>query len=100
MKKYFGSAICNKGYVSAYTTIYKNDPSSKVFIASGFDDFERATFFNQLIKNFKGFDISVFNPFFDESADGLYIKNLNTYIISCSFSRVCQAVLRYSQPFL
>ncbi len=89
MKKYFSSIICSSGYTSIYNTIYKNDPSSKVFIAYGGDDYERATFFNKLIKNFKGYNLSVFNPFFDESPDGIYIENLNTYIISdSSYSRV------------
>lgn len=84
MKKYFSSAICNKGYISTYHTIYKNDPSTKVFIANTCDDFERATFFNQLVKNFRGFNLELFNPFFDESLDGIYIENTNTYIISDS----------------
>ena len=84
MKKYFSSAICSKGYISSYHTIYKNDPSAKVFIANTCDDFERATFFNQLVKNFRGFNLELFNPFFDESLDGIYIENTNTYIISDS----------------
>ena len=65
MKKFFSSAICNRGYTSTYHTIYKKDPSAKVLIATYGDDFERATFFNQLIKNFRGFNLTVFNPFFD-----------------------------------
>lgn len=94
MKKYFSSAICNKGYISTYHTIYKNDPSSKVFIANTCDDFERATFFNQLIKNFRGFNLELFNPFFDESPDGIYIENLNTYIISDSgYSKISPMLL-------
>ncbi len=89
MKKYFGSTICSGGYTSIYNTIYKNDPSSKVFIAWGGNDYERAVFFNKLINNFKGYNLSVFNPFFDESPDGIYIENLNTYIISDSgYSRI------------
>lgn len=94
MKKYFSSAICNKGYISTYHSIYKNDPSAKVFIANTCDDFERATFFNQLVKNFRGFNLTVFNPFFDESPDGIYIKNLNTYIISNSgYSKISPLLL-------
>ena len=94
MKKYFSSAICSKGYISTYHTIYKNDPSSKVFIANTCDDFERATFFNQLVKNFRGFNLTVFNPFFDESLDGIYIENLNTYIISNSgYSKISPILL-------
>lgn len=89
MKKYFGSAICSSGYLSAYNTIYKKDANSRVFIIYGGSDFERAVFFQQLIKNFRGYNISVFNPFYDESPDGLYIENLDTYIISDSgFSKI------------
>lgn len=84
MKKYFSSVICSQGYISAYNSIYKKDPASKVFNIYGGDDFERAVFFEHLIKKFKGFNLSVFNPFYDESADGIYIDNLNTYIVSSS----------------
>lgn len=94
MKNYFSSTICSKGYISAYHNIYKNDPSAQVFIAACGDDFERATFYNQLIKNFRGFNISAFNPFFDESYDGIYIENLNTYIISDSgYSKISPILL-------
>lgn len=94
MKKYFGSTICSKGYTSTYYTIYKNDPSSKVFIINGCDDFERATFFNQIEKNFRGFNLTVFNPFFDESLDGIYIENLNTYILCDSgYSKISPILL-------
>ena len=89
MKKYFGSVICSRGYTSAYNTIYKKDTSSRVFIIYGGSDFEGAVFFQQLIKNFKGYNLSVFNPFYDQSPDGIHIENLNTYIISDSgFSRI------------
>lgn len=89
MKKYFSSAICSNGYISAYNTIYKKDTNSRVFIIYGGSDFERAVFFDRLVKNFKGYNLSVFNPFYDESPDGIYIENLDTYIISDSgFSRI------------
>ena len=94
MKKYFSSTICDKGYISTYHTIYKNDPSAKVFIANTCDDFERATFYNQLVKNFRGFNLTIFNPFFDESFDGIYIENLKTYIISDSgYSKISPILL-------
>lgn len=82
MKKYFASAICSKGYLSAYNTIYKNGPTARVFLINGGDDFERAVFFERLIKNLRGFNLTAFNPFYDESTDGIYIENLNTYILS------------------
>lgn len=94
MKKYFSSTICDKGYISTYHTIYKNDPSAKVLITNTCDDFERATFYNQLVKNFRGFNLTVFNPFFDESFDGIYIENLKTYIISDSgYSKISPILL-------
>ena len=93
MKKYFSSTIYTGGYLSAYNTIYKKDTKSKVYIIYGGSDFERATFFDTLIKNFKGYNISAFNPFYDESPDGIYIENLHTYIISDSgFSRISPAL--------
>lgn len=81
MKKYFSSVICSKGYSSAYNTIYKKDPSSRVYIVFG-DDYEKSIFFSQMISYLSGYNITLFNPFYDESTDGIYIKNLNTYIIS------------------
>lgn len=82
MEKYFSSAVCRKGYCSSFNTIYKKDASSRVFILSDGDDTERSVFFKRLVKNFKGYSLSVFNPFYDESPDGIFIKNLNTYILS------------------
>lgn len=82
MKQYFGTAICSKGYLSAYNTIYKSDPTARVFIINGGDDYERSIFFERLVKNLRGYNITLFNPFYDESADGIYIENLNTYILS------------------
>ena len=81
MEKYFSSVICSRGYSSAYNTIYKKDPSACVFIING-DDYEKSVFFSQMIKYLSGCNITLFNPFYDEGPDGIYIKNLNTYILS------------------
>lgn len=81
MKKYFSCAICSKGYLSAYNTIYKKDPSASVYIIQG-DDYEKSIFFSQMINYLSGYNIALFNPFYDECADGIYVKNLNTYILS------------------
>ena len=81
MKKYFSSVICSKGYSCAYNTIYKKDPTAKVYIVNG-DDYEKSVFFSELTKHLSGYNITPFNPFYDESTDGIYIKNLNTYILS------------------
>ncbi len=82
MRKYFSSAVCSNGILSAYSTIYKKDFSAKVYIVNGGDDFERATFFSRLTENLSGYNMTFFNPFYDESVDGIHIENLNTYILS------------------
>ena len=81
VKKYFSSILCSGGCCCAYKTLYKNNPSAKVYIING-DDYEKATFFSHLVKIFHGYNITIFNPFYDEAIDGIYIENLNTYIIS------------------
>ncbi len=82
MEKYFSSIICSSGYCSTYNTIYKKDPDARVYIIRDGDDIERATFFKKLTENLRGYNIALFNPFYDECVDGIYIKNLNTYILS------------------
>ena len=81
MKKYFSSVLCSNGCCCAYKTLYKNSPSARIYIING-DDFEKATFFSHLVKGFHGYNLTLFNPFYDEAIDGIYIENLNTYIIS------------------
>lgn len=82
MEKYFSCSVAKNGCCSSFNTIYKKDISSKVYIVSDGNDMERTEFFNRLIENFRGFTLSVFNPFYSDSADGIYIKDLNTYILS------------------
>ncbi len=82
MEKYFSSIICSTGYCSTFNTIYKKDADARVYIVRDGDDIERATFFKRLIKNLHGYNITLFNSFYDECTDGIYIKNLNTYILS------------------
>ena len=82
MEKYFGSVICSCGYCSTYNTIYKKNPDAKVYIVRDGSDLERAVFFNKLTKNLRGYNMTLFNPFYDESVDGIYIKNINTYVLS------------------
>ena len=81
VNKYFSSILCSSGYCCAYNTLYKQNPSAKVYIING-DDFEKATFFSRLIKALQGYSLTLFNPFYDEATDGIYIDNLNTYILS------------------
>ncbi len=88
MKKYFSSAVCSHGSLCIYNTIYKQDASSRVYIASGGDDYETATFFSRLSKNLTGYSLTLFNPFYDEAIDGIYIESLNTYVISdCGYGK-------------
>ncbi len=84
MEKYFSSIICSSGYCSTYNTIYKKDPDAKVYIVRDGSDYERAVFFKRLAENLRGYNTTLFNPFYDESTDGIHIKNLNTYILSVS----------------
>ena len=81
MKKYFSSVLCSKGFCCAFNTIYKKDPTAKIYIING-DDYERSVFFSHLASLLQGFKITLFNPFYDDSIDGIYIENLNTYILS------------------
>ncbi len=81
MKKFFSTVLCSSGYCSAYNSIYKKDPSAKVFIING-DDYEKSVFFSHLETLLHGYNITLFNPFYDEATDGIYIENLNTYILS------------------
>ena len=84
VEKYFSNIICSSGYCSTYNTIYKKDPDAKVYIVRDGCDYERAVFFKKLLENLRGYNITLFNPFYDESTDGIYIKNLNAYILSVS----------------
>ena len=81
MKKYFSCTICSKGFLNAYSTIYKNDPYSKIYIING-DDYDRAIFISHLTKSLDADDITVFNPFYDDSPNGIFIEALNTYVLS------------------
>lgn len=82
IKKYFSCKLTSGGFCCAYNTIYKRKPDSRVYILNDGDDLERAVFFDRLIKNLSGYSLTAFNPFYDDSADGIYIENLNTYILS------------------
>ena len=82
IKKYFSCKLTSGGFCCAYNTIYKREPDSRVYILNDGDDLERAVFFDRLIKNLSGYSLTAFNPFYDDGADGIYIENLNTYILS------------------
>lgn len=82
MKKYFSSILCRNGYMTAFNTIYKKDYTSRVFLIGNGDDFERTVFFERLINNLRGYNITLFSPFYDDGTDGIYIENINTYILS------------------
>ncbi len=81
MKQYFSTILCSSGYCSAYNTIYKRDPTAKIFVING-DDYERSVFFSHIESLLRGYNITLFNPFYDEAIDGIYIENINTYILS------------------
>ena len=68
MKQYFSSILCSGGYCSAYNTIYKKDPTAKIFVVNG-DDYEKSVFFSHIESLLQGYDITGFNPFYDEATD-------------------------------
>lgn len=82
MENYYSVTLCRRGYCSAFNTIYKKDSLSRVFVLSDGDDLERSLFFKRLAHSLRGYSISLFNPFYDEAADGIFIKSLNAYILS------------------
>lgn len=82
MKKYYSCILSADGCYSTYKTIYKKDPSARVYIINTGDDYERSIFFDRLTKNLNGYRLCTFNPFYDEAIDGIYAENLNTYVLS------------------
>lgn len=89
MKKFFSCVPYGKGFCCAFSTVYKKDPYAKVYIISDGDDFERAVFFEALAKDLSGYQTTLFNSFFDETPTGIYIENINTYILSdCGYDRL------------
>ncbi len=82
MKRYFSSAVCSNGYINTFNTIYKSKPSSDVHIIYCCDDFERSVFFEQLQRKLPGYNITLFNTFYDDSVNGIFVENTNTYILS------------------
>ncbi len=89
MKEFFSCIPYGKGFCCAFSSIYKRDPYAKVYILSDGDDFERAAFFKTLTKDLSGYQLTVFNPFFDETPTGIYIENTDTYILSdCGYDRI------------
>lgn len=101
MKKYFSSVLCSDGFTTMLSGAYKKSPKCQVIFAVNGTDFERAVFFKRLIHNFKGYNMTVFNPFFDESVDGIFIENINTYIISDSgYSKINPVLFgMWEKPF-
>lgn len=93
MEKYFSLALNCNGYCPAFSTAYKNDVLSRVFIVSDGTDAERQHFFSKLIKNLRGYSVSLFNPFYDDAPDGIYIKSINAYVLSNSgYSHISPAL--------
>lgn len=89
MKEFFSCIPYGKGFCCTFSTIYKRDPYAKVYILSDGDDFERSAFFEALINDLSGYQLTVFNSFFDETPTGIYIENINTYILSdCGYDRI------------
>lgn len=101
MKKYFSCVPCSDGFCCAFNSIYKNDPTARVFIVYDGDDSEKAIFFDELVKRFIGYDVTEFIPFYDSRPDGIYIKDINTYILSDGgFNRMSAVLPNETEKFI
>lgn len=90
MEKYYSSVLTSSGLLCNLKILCEKHPESKFYIINDGTDFERAVFFDELIKHFKGYSTVTYCPFYDETPCGIYIKNLDTYILADSpYSRVC-----------
>lgn len=90
MEKYYSSVLTPSGLLCNCKILCEKHPESKFYIIPDSTDFERAVFFDELVKYFKGFNTVTYSPFYDESLNGIYIKNLDTYILADSpYSRIC-----------
>lgn len=90
MEKYYSSVLTASGLLCNCKILCEKHPESKFYIIPNGTDFERYVFFDELIKHFKGYSTVTYFPFYDETPCGIYIKNLDTYILADSpYSRVC-----------
>ena len=93
MEKYYSSVLTASGLLCNCKVLCEKHPESKFYIIPNGTDFERSVFFDELIKHFKGYNIVEYSPFYDETPNGIYIKNLDTYVLADSpYSRVCPVV--------
>lgn len=90
MEKYYSSVLTASGLLCNLKIFCEKYPESKFYIIPDGTDFERAVFFDELVKYFKGYNTVEYSPFYDETPNGIYVKNLDTYILADSpYSRVC-----------
>lgn len=90
MEKYYSSVLTASGLLCNCKILCEKHPESKFYIIPNGTDFERYVFFDELIKRFTGYSTAVYSPFYDDSPNGIYIKNLDTYVLADSvYSRVC-----------
>lgn len=90
MEKYYSSVLTASGLLCNCKILCEKHPESKFYIIPNGTDFEKGIFFDELIKHFKGYSTVIYYPFYDEAPNGIYIKNLDTYILADSpYSRVC-----------
>lgn len=90
MEKYYSSVLTATGLLCNFKIMCEKHPESKFYIIPNGTDFEKYVFFDELTKHFNGWSTAVYYPFYDDSPNGIYIKNLDTYILADSvYSRVC-----------
>lgn len=90
MEKYYSSVLTSSGLLCNLKILCEKHPESKFYIIHNGTDFERAVFFDGLAKHLKGYSTVTYSPFYDETPNGIYIKNLDTYVLAdLPYSRVC-----------
>lgn len=90
MERYYSSVLVSSGLLCYYKVLCSKHPESSIYIVNDGTDFDRAIFFEALQKKLQGYNITLYSPFYDETINGIYIKNSDTFIISDGgYSKIC-----------
>lgn len=84
MEKYYSSALLSSGLFCYYKVLPILEKKSTVYIVNNGTDFEQSVFFDELKRQFNGYDTTQYIPFYSDNTNGLYIKKYDTYIITNS----------------
>ncbi len=90
MEKYYSSVLTASGLLCNMKFFCEKYPESKFYIIPDGTDFERSVFFDEILKRLNGYSAVIYSPFYDDTPNGIYVKNFDTYILADSpYSRVC-----------